>query len=331
MAGIRLADFVKEVHVDGLGKNDYIEKASNFKMDSLGRLTTRAENEEVFKLNFNEWGLAQALGKMEIPGLREYGKHLMEKDETYRLANIFNFHLEQIVEKRGDKDWLIRSKNNVCRACLSDRYSIIDNEDIIHSVYETFKDTNVEVVGNSIDDNYMNLRLKISEHQFNAGTEQKKDPLFLGVHILNSEVGASSVTIYPIIYRQVCTNGLVVEIGKGSALKHRHIISPADTQSEIEAKFVSILSEGIESLKMFAGSRNKKVNNPENVIGEIINRERLPKEMTDRVVKSYLEEAEPTEYGILNAFTRSAREMNYIDRLEVEKIAGKLLIEGVNS
>lgn len=331
MAGLKLTDFVKTVHADSLGKSDYIEKASNLKMDSLGRLTTRAENEEHFTVKFNEWGLAQTLGRMEVPGLREYGKYLMEKEETYRLSNIFNFHLDQTVEKKGDKEWLIRTKNDVCRACLSDRYSIIDNEDIIHSIYETFKDENIEVVGNSIDHTYMNLRLKMTEIQLNAGTEQNKDPLFLGVHVLNSEVGASSVIIYLIIYREVCTNGLVREISRGGGYKQRHIINPNDTQSAIAEKFANVLREGIESLELFASSKDKKVSKPEKVIEEIVNRERLPKEMTERVVKSYLEEEDPTEYGILNAFTRSAREMNFVDRLEVEKLAGKLLSEGINS
>lgn len=325
----RLTDFIKEVHNESLGKVDYIERTSNLRMDSLGRLATKYDDGETFTLDFNEWGLGQALGRLNTPGLKQYGKHLHDIGETYRLSKLFNFHIDKTLEEEGDKEWLIRAKNDTCRACLSDRYSIIDNEHIAHSIYERFKDSNVEIVGNKLDDNYMNVRLTLKDQTLNAGTIMKKDDLFFGIHVINSEVGASSVIVYPMIYRLVCTNGMIAVQHKGNVFKQRHTISIDDTQSAIDEKISAILSEGQDQMEMLASTREKKVKEPEKIIETIVNHENLPIGLTNRIVKSYLEEPEPTEYGVLNAFTRSARDMNYIDRVEIEKLAGKLLIEGI--
>lgn len=324
----KLTDFIKQVHDDSQGKVDFTETASNLRMDTLGRLITKTDEGATFKLDFNDWGLGQALGRVNAPGLRQYGKHLQEIGETYKLSNLFNFHLEKTVEEDGDREWLVRTKGNTCRACLSNRYGIIDNEHIAHNLYERFKDSNIDVVGSGLSDNYMNIRLILNDLQLNAGTLEKRDNLHFGIHCINSEVGASSVIIYPMIFRLICTNGMIAVKHKGNVFKQRHTISSEDTQSAIDEKISSILEEGKEQMELFAGARERKVKEPERVIENIVNHERLPVSLTERVVNSYLEEPEPTEYGVLNAFTRTARNLNFEDRVELERLAGNLLLKG---
>ena len=96
----------------------------------------------------------------------------------------------------------------VARALLSDRYRRIDNMEIASAVLPLFAGSDqYEVVSPEVTEN--RLYLKIVNRRLEMAVVPG-DIVQAGVMISNSEVGLGSVSVQPLVYRLVCTNGMVV-------------------------------------------------------------------------------------------------------------------------
>lgn len=111
-----------------------------------------------------------------------------------------------------DQNYMIRSLEypdaRVARALLSDRYRRIDNVEIAGTVLPLFAgmpDVNVE----SCEVTESRMYLKIVNKRLQADVVPG-DTVQGGVIISNSEVGLGAVSVQPLLYRLVCTNGMVV-------------------------------------------------------------------------------------------------------------------------
>ena len=95
----------------------------------------------------------------------------------------------------------------VARALLSDRYRRIDNMEIAEAVLPLFAgQEGIEVASSAVTS--QRLYLKVVNHRL----EQEVVPgdiVQAGVVISNSEVGLGAVSVQPLVYRLVCSNGLI--------------------------------------------------------------------------------------------------------------------------
>ena len=111
-----------------------------------------------------------------------------------------------------DQSYMIRSMDygngRVARAFLSDRYRRIDNMEIATAVLPLFAGREeMEVVSCAVTENRMFI--KVVNHRLEAEVVPG-DLVQAGVVISNSEVGLGAVSVQPLVYRLVCTNGMVV-------------------------------------------------------------------------------------------------------------------------
>lgn len=115
---------------------------------------------------------------------------------------------------------MVRTLDGTARAFLSDRYRRIDNFDLAENIFPILRDIpGLEYVSNEITDQKMYIKI-VNEKL----TREVKpgDYVQSGLIITNSEVGMGTVTIQPLLYRLVCTNGMVVNDIK-TATRRRHI------------------------------------------------------------------------------------------------------------
>ena len=108
--------------------------------------------------------------------------------------------------------YMVRSMDygsgQVARALLSERYRRIDNMEIATAVLPLFAGSDqYEVMSCEVTEN--RLYLKVVNHRLEMEVS-KGDIVQAGVMISNSEVGLGAVSIQPLVYRLVCTNGMVV-------------------------------------------------------------------------------------------------------------------------
>ena len=104
---------------------------------------------------------------------------------------------------------LIRTLDGKARAWLSDRYQRIDNYDLTNAILPLISDLSPAARIESCQISETKLYLKVVNPQL---TDEVKpgDYVQSGFILSNSEVGAGSVQVQPLIYRLICKNGLVV-------------------------------------------------------------------------------------------------------------------------
>lgn len=138
---------------------------------------------------------------------------LMRKENPELLVQNVNSWLEKNPTRR-----LVRALDGDMRAFLSDRYRCIDNLDIAECVLPIIsKMPDATIESCEVTDDRMYIKVVNPRIQAEV---VPGDIVQSGMLISNSEVGLGGVVVQPLIYRLVCTNGMVVN---AAGEKRRHI------------------------------------------------------------------------------------------------------------
>lgn len=201
-------EFATELDRREKAKKDLLVDTSILTMDAgpnIAQLNVRNDNTgETFIFGVNEIAHNQIGTHLGIPA-KYYEKMRSENPEL--LAQNVNSWFT-----KNPKVRMIRTLDGVTRAFLSDRYRRIDNFDIAQTVLPiiaSIPDARVE--SSEITDERMYIKV-VNPRLTTEVTPG--DIVQSGIIIMNSEVGLGSVTIMPLVYRLVCTNGMVVNDAK---------------------------------------------------------------------------------------------------------------------
>lgn len=208
------------------------------------------------------------------------------------------------------------------RGVLSHRYATADNLPLLEMLRTMVPGYGLTVAGWSLDDELLTLRLVLgSDHPASLA-----DPLRVGLHIANSEVGLSRITFAAFITRLVCANGLVVKVADLAGLHRRHIgRAGEDLYLVVFNGLTSILEEADESAWRFDQLRTKDAPRPlEDFIRKTAREAELPENYVPNVVA--LLEGE-TYYAVVNAFTRVAQQLPVAERVRIETVMSQFLRE----
>jgi hypothetical protein len=155
------------------------------------------------------------------------------------------------------------------------------------------------------------------------------DPLMAGIHISNSEVGKRSVTIDAIVYRQVCSNGLIRLIKGKSLMQQRHIaVAPAHFVTLLQRAMQQALSVSNEFLEQMALSATEPINDVESEMKKLASDWHLSQAFVEQVEGRLLNEERTHQdklFGLVNALTRAAQSLGAEQRYDMEVLAGKFL------
>lgn len=215
LPGKTLTELAAELDYQNKIKKDYLLDTRDLTMDAdengaaLTMLNRNTNTATILGINdIAHMQISQSLG---IP-LRYYNK--MRQENPALLAENVNawYNTEP-------KTCMVRTLGDTARAFLSDRYRRIDNYDIASVVLPMLSDLNVKFESNEVTDSHMYIKV-VNERL----TREVKpgDYVQSGLMITNSEVGLGTVTIQPLLYRLVCTNGMVVN-DKKAASRRRHV------------------------------------------------------------------------------------------------------------
>lgn len=204
--GRNLQEVLAELNRQSKAKKDYISPGMGMRLREDGHTfeinhLTSGEQEVFDTTQLFHRQVASTLG---IPA-KYYD--LMQAQKPGLLAENVNAWF-------GDREssYMVRSMNYgntpVARALLSERYRRIDNMEIATAVLPLFAgQADYEVVSCEVTEN--RLYLKIVNHRLEVAVVPG-DYVQAGVVISNSEVGLGAVSIQPLIYRLVCSNGMIV-------------------------------------------------------------------------------------------------------------------------
>lgn len=287
----------------------------------------------------NEIAHDQIGSRLNIPS-KYYDK--MRVEQPRLLAENVNTWFAASPEKR-----MIRTMDGTTRAFLSDKYRRIDNFDIANvvlPVIQQMKEAHIESC--ELTDRRMYLKV------VNPRLEREVAPgdiVQAGILITNSEVGMSSVNIQPLVYRLICTNGMVVNdaatrqyhIGRGNEAGENNLLYRNATLKAVDRAFMMKVADTVRAsvdevrfgrvVEMMKQAKGAKM-----AVGDIPRVVELAakdfgiqqgesKGILDHLIRG----GDFSLYGLTNAVTRQAQDVESYDRsTELESIGYDILKMG---
>lgn len=308
--------------------NDYmVVKANpnNVRFNDHAGLTYIAEDGVVRDSAISRFALGQLGTKIGVPA------RYLEKCVASGRIDLAQENVNSWLEDY-DKDLFLREYRGGIRGVLSNKYSVCDSHEILEVVNDAVDLSTYKIKGSFLNAERLHVRL-VSKEMLPIDGED----LFAGLFIDSSDVGRSILTVQFGIYKQVCTNGLVVSRAGGILFQQKHIGITADEfHSGLVASLqnVDLLVENAVDWVHLAKSKDVygyNVNrlskeDMEEFIARIRSATQLSEESATKVINLMQTKYDSSRWGFINGITEVAQDFTLEKRLDLERIAGNLLV-----
>jgi hypothetical protein len=226
--------------------------------------------------------------------------------------------------------WLLRSKGSTLRGVLSEKYTPLDNGTLFDTLAALLQEQSLasrfQVRWFDLDEEALHLRLVDPSLTRDIFAD---DRLLAGIHIANSEVGKRSVTVDALVFRLVCSNGLIRLIKGKSLLQQRHIhLSQPRFQAALQQAMGQALATSAGFIEQLVWATTEPVPDVEAALKALSHTHHFSQSFQELVKLALLQEKpaqQETKFGLVNALTNAAQRLDANQRYEVEVLAGKLL------
>jgi hypothetical protein len=226
---------------------------------------------------------------------------------------------------RASDKWFLRCKGDALRGVLSERYSCLDNADLMRSL-EPALDSRYRVGWFALTEESFHLRLL--DYRL-AREVLPNDRLVAGIHVANSEVGKRAVTVDALVYRLVCTNGLIRLVRGASLMNRRHVsLSRPQFEAGLQQAIRDALVSGVGFMERLAVATTEPVQDVDRTIRRFSTQWALSQTTEANIRQALLTEPrtqQETVYGLVNAVTNAAQALPADDRYSLEALASTLL------
>lgn len=357
-AGRTIKQISEQILAENGAKKDYVvntpvltlEPTEDQKDIRLG-FTVRGERRLYKPTNLCFEQIADRVG---IP--RKYAER-MRSEAPALLAQNVNHWFQNAPEKR-----MLRTLNNdmnVARAFLSERYRPLDNFDLASIVMPKLQASGCEIRSCEITESRFYIQAStpriqaIIDQTVKIGTHNRiQRTVEAGVIIGNSEVGGGAIFVDPMMYDLVCTNGLVL----ARTLKRHHVGKRHEGELFGDEGSFEMFTDETRKLddKAFWAKVNDVVDASLNQIKFNENIDRLretqavvlaekPKEVEEVIevtaarfnfnddekgalLMHFAQGGDFSKYGLINAVTRTAEDVDSYDRaVELERLGGQII------
>lgn len=328
--GRTLPEVLTELQHQNAAKKDFIGPAQALGLCEDGRQFTLEHPGTGHLMNFDTTDLfhRQIGSALGIPA-KYYDQ--MRKQKPELLAQNVNAWFAD-----REQSYMIRSMDYgngpVARALLSDRYRRIDNMEIASAVLPLFAgQADMEVMSCEVTENRMYLKIvnkRLVTDVVPGDTVQG------GVIISNSEVGLGAVSVQPLLYRLVCTNGMVVNdlgerrthVGRAAkAIEDGYGIYTDETLEAEDKAFMLKLRDttmaAIEEThftmvvdKLRESTKAKITGRVQDVIELTGKSYGLNQPEQDNILNYLIQGGDLSLYGLSNAITRASQDVESYDR-----------------
>lgn len=289
---------------------DYTIKGDSIRMDD--KLNLNFDGKQMPMSDFATSGMC---GKLKVPS--QYFARLVKEGREELAADNINTWLED-----NQKDYFIREYNGRVRGFLTGNYSVYDAPEILQSVDEAFDMSNFNIKGSFINEERLHLRIAEKEMLDIEGED-----LFAGITIDSSDVGRSGLYVRFFIYKQVCTNGLVIAKSSANLFKQKHVgITHEDFVAGLKDglnNFYELKEKITESIK--ETSKIPVAEDIEELLADIKKSTGLSQEACEEVVYLMDNSYKRNRWGLINGITEVAQKYTLDRRIELETIAGDML------
>ena len=326
--GRALPEVLAELKRQEASKRDYISTAPSLSLWDDGRTLSMktSVSQELF-------GTSQLFHRQVAAALNIPAKYydLMQKEKPELLAENVNGWLRD-----RDQSYMVRSmdygEGRVARAFLSDRYRRIDNLEVASAALPCLAGRDdIEVVSSEVTEGHLFIKFVTRKIE---GEVRPGDLIQAGGIISNSEVGLGAVSVKPLLYRLVCSNGAVVDefstrkthIGRTAKGMEDGLISYSlETQEAEDKAFLLRIRDAVLSvfdearfellLDKYREAAEKKITGRVQDVIEVTGKAYgLNTLEQDGILKYLIEGGDLSQYGLSNAVTRYSSDVEDYDR-----------------
>ncbi len=338
---LSLTELAQRIEHNQSSKKDYVADTRKLSVKLIGGTDTPVTDRKV-ALHMEGIGYTgidrhahrQIANRVKIPA-PYYDRMLAEAPEL--LTENVNHWFHDKPERR-----MVRTLSGNTRAFLSDRYRPLDNYDLVHAVLPVLADQpDMSIVSCDVDDHRMYLKALFPRIEREVKTG---DVVQAGVVISNNEVGAGGLNVSPLVFRLVCSNGMISQ----SAMKKTHVGRAAEGEGAFEffrdetleaddkafwlkvqdtvrsavtnASFKRLVDQMAESLDIRIEA------DPVKVVERTADKFLLTDGERGDVLRHLIDGGDLSQWGLLNAVTRTSPDVEEYDRAtELERMGGRIL------
>jgi hypothetical protein len=303
-----LGNLIENVETMSTGNFDETVSLNDIEFENLTEMWIAGVSVEI--LPQGQKLLAQKLG---VPF-----SYLNRCSSELQMTNL-QYWLEQ--ERKQREAFFLRfNREKQIRACFSNRYTAIDNREILARMLDLgFKPE--QEVQYMLDDGMMVVKVPEYARAFDVVL---RDTIVPGLSFGNSEIGLLSFCIECYYLRLVCTNGMVVPVSVGQS-RFKHISRKAFETLPETIRQVAESSDRQQAQMVI--SVNTPVRNPIQTIESFNKRFGLTLAEGEMVKASFAQEPGETMWNVIQAYTGSARspELTVEAAYRLERVGGQIL------
>lgn len=290
--------------------------------DFNGLMTVSDEDFCFSHHDISQFAMSQLCNKLGVP--YSYIDKCLQIGNLGLVAENLNYWLEN-----SDKNFFIRMYKNNIRGILSNRYSVLDTPDILDVLYNSIDAKKFVSKGYFISPERFHLRI-VQKEMLNIPNED----LFAGVQIDSSDVGRSILIARFFIFKQVCTNGLIVGKESGTLFEQKHLgISKDNFIQGLQSGFSLLngITANVEALikEKMVGNKYTKVFKSESDFKDFCESLKYSTKLSDNHIEEVVDLMKSkygmSQWSLVNSITEVAKNFTLERRLELEKVAGSLL------
>lgn len=344
-SGKTLTELATHVDTMRLQMRDYRVAQNVLAMDADLNLGTPSAPGLLIKPN--ETMHAQMADRLGVPA-KYYNRMRAEAPELLR-TNV-NEWLSRGQDKKFLRTYADQADSGVLtgRAFLSNGYRPLDNYDLMTALVPPMLSAGVQVVSSEVTEQKLYIQAIAQEFEakiYSPNTHQRIDDILkIGLIASNSEVGGGSLTIRALVWRKVCTNGLIitddlpgfkqVHIGRVDSDVNADVLSTTTkrlTDAAIWSKANDVIKAAISqaTLDKIAQRLNAiagvNLQNPEKAVELVAEKFDLIEDERAAVMRNLIAGGDVSQWGLTNAVTGLANDAVSYDRaVELETIGGKV-------
>lgn len=237
------------------------------------------------------------------------------------------------------------------RAFLGNGYKPLDNYDMLDALLPALSGAGLALKSSEVTEKrlYMQMVTEKIEARVNGIRGGVDDRVQLGLVVSNSEVGCGALSIQVLVYRLVCTNGMVVgddmpgfrKVHVGATLSRGEdaaVFTDATkrlTDAAVWAQAKDAITAAVSQTNLdkiverLNGIATVKLANPEGAVELVAKKFDLLETERNGVMANLIAGGDVTQWGLTNAVTALANEIGSYDRaIELETIGGKVAAMG---
>ena len=323
--GKSLTELAMELERQSEAKKDFITNTSALEMTSGGELALESDTTHEFPVT--DHAHSQIAARLDIPA--KYYNRMRSEAPALLAANVNEwFHSKP--ERR-----MVRTLEGQARAFLSARYRRLDNFDLAEAVLPVLAEMGegLQIVSTELTSSRMYIKVINSRIELEV---KPGDVVQAGMVISNSEIGLGSLKVEPLIYRLVCSNGMIAQdyskkryhVGRGADEGEAYELFRDETLKADDRAFFLKVQDTVRAAvdvakfstiveRMREATEQRIEGNPVKAVEVVSDYLGFSKEESSGVLQHLIQGGDLNAYGLLNAITRTSQDVDDYDRATI--------------